>query len=142
MQSQPSKEHPFYLLSILLIISLSLVMACSGKSSDAIKQISVSDLKTLLDKDSTLKLVDVRTVTEYNTVRVPHIKARIDFQEIADLIDTTAFPKDQPVYLICRTGRRSLVAAKELKEAGYQQPINVKGGTMAWEQSGYPVIKH
>jgi len=124
-----------------MISLLSLVMACSSKSPNSIKQITVGDLKSILDQDSTINLIDVRTVAEYNTVRVPHIKARIDFQEIADVIDTLAFPKDQPVYLICRTGRRSLVAAKELKESGYQKLINVKGGTTDWVQSGYPVIK-
>lgn len=142
MQRKHSRIVPGLVLAALLLVSVTLIMSCSKASSDSkIRQISVAQLDSLLAQDSTLKLIDVRTLTEYNTVHVPHVKVRIDFQEIADVIDTVAFPKDQPVYLICRTGRRSLIAAKALRDFGYQDPINVSGGTTAWVNSGYPVIK-
>ncbi len=107
----------------------------------SIRQISTEELKSILDCDSGVALIDVRTKEEYDRIRVPHIKARIEFQHIAELIDTLQFPKDQPVYLICRSGRRSLVAAKDLSDIGYRLPVNIVGGTLAWEKAGYPTIK-
>lgn len=38
----------------------------------------------------------------------------------------------QPWYLICRSGRRSLRAARILRKAGYQV-INVSGGMLSWQ---------
>ncbi|MGB5138594.1 MAG: rhodanese-like domain-containing protein [Candidatus Zixiibacteriota bacterium] len=107
----------------------------------AIVQISVHDLKARLDNDNTLPIIDVRTQDEYEAAHVPHIKARIEYHEIAQLIDPEKFPKDQPIYLICRAGRRSMVAARELKDIGYQKLINVAGGTAAWLKEDFPVIK-
>lgn len=125
----------------VLSLTIFLLMSCSNTSSPSIKQISVKELYDLLEQDSTINLVDVRTAAEYAAARVPHIKYRVDFQEIAASIDTLKFPKDEPIYLICRSGRRSLVAAKELLEFGYRRPINIEGGTADWMQSGYLVIK-
>ncbi len=112
-----------------------------NNSNDKITQISVHELKKRLDADNSLLLIDVRTLEEYEAVRVPHIKARIEYQLVAAQIDSGSFPKDQPIYLICRVGRRSLVAAKELAEIGYQQLINISGGTSDWIKASYPVIK-
>ncbi len=106
-----------------------------------IQEISVHELKERLESDSSLLLIDVRTIEEYEDARVPHVKARIEYQIIARDIDLTQFPKDQPIYLICRAGRRSMVAAKELAECGFQELINIKGGMNDWIQSLYPVIK-
>lgn len=113
----------------------------SGNSSGKISEISVKELKSLLDQDNSLLLIDVRTLSEYESCRVPHIKARIEYQEIAEKIDLQQFPKDQPIYLICRAGRRSLVAAKELAAIGYERLVNIAGGTSAWLDERFPVIK-
>lgn len=116
-------------------------LGCSSRDGSPIKQVTVAQLRAELERDSTLALIDVRTPEESDQVRVPHIKARIDYVAVAAKIDTLQFPKDRPIYLICRTGRRSLIAAKELLDLGYQFPINVAGGTVAWDQAGYPLIK-
>lgn len=113
----------------------------SGDSAGKISEISATELKTKLDEDNSLLLIDVRTLAEYETCRVPHIKARYEYHEIAEKIDHQGFPKDQPIYLICRVGRRSMVAAKELAAVGYERLINIAGGTTAWLEEGYPVIK-
>jgi rhodanese-related sulfurtransferase len=49
------------------------------------------------------------------------------------------FPKDQPVYVVCRSGNRSLVAARTLVEAGFTDVRNVEGGMIAWAAAGFPV---
>ena len=128
-------------VGLLVCMSLlSFLNSCSNNSGK-IRQISVAELRAEMERDSNLALIDVRTATEYAAARVPYIKARIDFQHITDQIDSLKLAKDQPIYLICRSGRRSLIAAKELLDMGYLQPVNVRGGTLAWTDAGYPVIK-
>lgn len=106
-----------------------------------IKEVSVAELKERLDQDSSLLLIDVRTLEEYEAVRAPQVTARIEYQIIASEIDARRFPKDQPIYLICRAGRRSMIAARELADCGYQNLINIKGGMNDWIRSRFPVIK-
>lgn len=112
-----------------------------GSSAHNIREITVHELKEKMESDDSLLLIDVRTIEEFDDARAPNVKARIEYQLIARDIDSTKFPKDQPIYLICRAGRRSMVAARELAECGYQDLINVKGGMNDWIKSRYPVIK-
>jgi rhodanese-related sulfurtransferase len=44
------------------------------------------------------------------------------------------------VYVICRSGNRSLRAAAMLIKAGYQA-VSVAGGTNAWSRSGHPITE-
>ena len=47
--------------------------------------------------------------------------------------------RSRPVYLLCETGVRSLLAAKALLELGYERVFNVTGGFVAWSRAGLPV---
>ena len=114
----------------------------SEQGDGAIQQISVHDLKVALDIDSALHLIDVRTREEVEAAHLEATKARIEYHEIAEKINTDDFPKDQPIYLICRVGRRSMIAARELREVGFERIINVAGGITDWIHAGFPVIKH
>lgn len=112
------------------------------RADGAIRQISVYDLKTALDNDRSLHLIDVRTREEVETAHLEATKARIEYHEIAEKINVDEFPKDQPIYLICRVGRRSMIAARELRDVGFKNIFNVAGGITDWIHAGFPVIKH
>lgn len=43
-------------------------------------------------------------------------------------VDRIAGPKDRPVVIICRSGRRSVSAGEALEAAGYQDVYNVRDG--------------
>ena len=44
--------------------------------------------------------------------------------------------KDKTVFLICRSGKRSMTAAQKLEEEGFEDLVNVAGGTLAWVEAG------
>jgi 3-mercaptopyruvate sulfurtransferase SseA len=52
-----------------------------------------------------------------------------------------SLPKDQPVYLLCRSGQRATKAAEKLAQAGFAQPIVIAGGTLAWIDANLPVTR-
>lgn len=82
-------------------------------------------------------IVDVRTPAEFAAGHVPG--ARLMALETVP-VRMQEFPKDKPVYLICRSGARSAQAAQFLAaNGGFTNLINIEGGTMAWAQAGYPV---
>lgn len=41
-----------------------------------------------------------------------------------------------PIYLICRSGARSILAAISLQQMGYQNVYSVTGGFIAWQAQG------
>ena len=99
-----------------------------------------SDNITILDteayseaiKDKRVQLVDVRTSREYNN---GHIKNAVNI----DFFDRTNFDKafekldkKAPVYLYCRSGSRSLKAAKRLVDMGFSEIYDLKGGYLRW----------
>ena len=84
---------------------------------------------------STDALVDVREDAEWiaghatGAVHVPLAHCRPD-----DLPDSSR------VLVICRTGRRSGLAVRALRDAGLDA-VNVAGGMKAWAAAGLPVVR-
>ena len=67
-------------------------------------------------------LLDVRTVEEYNE---GHIKGSINWP--LDQIEKVNYPKDTPLFVHCRSGRRSEEAKEILLELGYKKVKNIGG---------------
>lgn len=44
-----------------------------------------------------------------------------------------------PIYLICRSGARSVLAAASLQQMGYQNVNSVSGGFLAWQSLGFDI---
>jgi len=106
-----------------------------------IAEVTVAELKSALDNHEDLLLLDVRSQTEYDAVHVARVDLVIPHTEIVAQINKLPANKDQLIYVICRTGRRSGIATRALIAQGYTNVHNVKGGTNAWIQAGYPVVR-
>ncbi|MEO0598664.1 MAG: rhodanese-like domain-containing protein [Chloroflexota bacterium] len=81
-------------------------------------------------------LIDVRTPKEFKAERVANAK-NIPLNTINK--NMNKIPKDRPVVLMCRTGNRSGMAARQLMNAGYENIVNLKGGILRWKAQGNPV---
>ncbi|MBO7618448.1 MAG: MBL fold metallo-hydrolase, partial [Bacteroidales bacterium] len=91
--------------------------------------------------DPAVFLVDVRTPEEYAE---GHLRgaANIDWNAPDFLAQVEAVcPKETPVAVYCRTGRRSGEASKKLSKAGYAV-CNLVGGIEGWLAAGKPVTKY
>lgn len=106
----------------------------------AVPEVTSEDLARVINKRSRNKpqLLDVRTAMEYeqghirNTVHLP-------IGALNGNIGSLPFDKTKPVYAICKSAHRSILAVRLLKMAGYENAQQLQGGMMAWERSGYPV---
>jgi rhodanese-related sulfurtransferase len=85
-------------------------------------------------------LLDVREPEEYAAVHAPNAKL-IPLGQLNSRLPEIASYKDKPIVVICRSGRRSGIAVAQLREAGYTQVSNIKGGINAWEHDGLQVVK-
>jgi len=102
------------------------------------KTISPLELQNRLAAQPDLALVDVRTPVEYEEVHVPQA-LNIPLDELQP--SALKFQKDQPLYLLCRSGQRAARAAEELSRNGFTQPVVIEGGTLAWIQANLPVTR-
>jgi rhodanese-related sulfurtransferase len=106
-----------------------------------IATITPKELQALRDQARPIELIDVRTPVEFREVHA-------DFARNVplDALDPAAFVRergnsDQPLYVICRSGSRGQQACAKLLAAGYANVVNVEGGTLAWAESGLPVVR-
>lgn len=101
-----------------------------------VKELSVQEVKDLLEKNGKHLLLDVREKEEY---REGHLEKAVSlprgFLEIK--VETTIPNKSTPVIAYCAGGVRSLLAAKAMKEMGYKEVISMSGGYAAWKAAGY-----
>ena len=113
---------------ILLIFAL-LIFSCSSSSTEELNSIMVEEVKKIIDEDSEeYFLLDVRTLEEYygDLGHLPDAKL-IPYNEIANRIDELSEQKDKKIIAYCRSGRRSAIATKILKENGFEV-YNMIGG--------------
>jgi len=91
----------------------------------------------LLQQNPEAVLVDVRTKMEHTFVGHPPGAILIPWKEAPDWqlnlnfvaeVSKAVPNKSAPVLLLCRSGQRSLDAAKVLEEAGFQHLINIVDG--------------
>ena len=77
-------------------------------------------------------IIDVRETDEYNGGYLPgaiHIpRGVLEFK----LSNMPEIKKDTHILLYCRSGNRSLYAARSLNELGYEKVTSLKGGYVAW----------
>jgi hydroxyacylglutathione hydrolase len=111
----------------------------AGFDTDGVTQISVADLRRMLDENSDLQVLDVRRPAEFAAGHAPRaasapLGARL--REEAARLDSS-----RPVAVICAGGYRSSAATSILQPLGFHQLYNVEGGTGAWVAAGYSVEK-
>ena len=93
--------------------------------------------KTMLSNQA--QILDVRTIEEFNQ---SHIKGAF----LADWYKPNLFKerinhldKTKPVMVYCQTGIRSAKASKQLKNAGFKQVYDLRGGLISWKKNDKPV---
>lgn len=89
------------------------------------KQVHASDVRPLVEQNALI--VDVREADEH---ALSHIKGAINLPLSEIRERTNELPKDQPIYLHCRSGQRSYNAVLALQKMGFKDVYNISGGFM------------
>lgn len=103
---------------------------------------SVEELKQHLDSNNDLLLLDVRTANDYVDEQ-GHIAQAINIplEDLSVRIDELTAYTNKPVYLVCRTDRRSAKAAQILTRNGFTDVHVVGNGMTDWNKAYYPVVR-
>jgi rhodanese-related sulfurtransferase len=102
------------------------------------KTILPVELQKILTAQPSSSVIDVRTPVEFAEVHVPQAQ-NIPLDELKP--SSLQLRKDQPVYLLCRSGQRAAKAAEKFSREGFSQSIIVEGGTLAWIEANLPVTR-
>ena len=92
------------------------------------KTITPVELQKILTDHPSAPVIDVRPPVEFAEVHVPQARS-VPLDELKP--NSLQLPKDQPVYLLCRSGQRATKAAEKFTKEGFSQPIVIEGGTLA-----------
>lgn len=105
-----------------------------------IKLITPEDLFRLHQSSGPIEIIDVREREEFAEVNSP---LAVNFPLSTLNPDAIAQGRDPnaPLYVVCRSGRRSMKAAEVLASKGFHTVYNVEGGMLEWEASGLPVVR-
>jgi rhodanese-related sulfurtransferase len=85
-------------------------------------------------------LMDVRTVEEYESGHLADAK-NICWTCPGFESEVASVEKTKPVFVYCAVGGRSAQAVSKLRELGYQNVYDLKGGIRAWHSKGLPETK-
>ncbi|WP_416151655.1 sulfurtransferase TusA family protein [Salipaludibacillus sp. HK11] len=86
-------------------------------------------LRAKLDSNEDVLVLDVRESAEYAFNHIPGAES-IALGELEEKI--AELNKEAEIYVVCRTGNRSDLAAQKLTEAGFKHVVNVVPGMSEW----------
>lgn len=86
-------------------------------------------------------ILDVRTEAEHSalSLKTKHMLEPLGSFDAGAYIAKNNIPADQPVYVLCRSGKRAAIAAAALAAAGHANTHVIEGGILACEAAGIPV---
>lgn len=120
-----------------IIIGALLLISCNGQAQSGNsenKVIGPKEFKTEMQQEEDYYLIDVRTPEEYNAGTIEGA-TNLNIYDDNFKAELDKLDKEKAVYVFCAVGGRSGQAAKVLKEKGFKEIIDLKGGYNAWEKA-------
>ncbi len=97
-----------------------------------VPEITVQELKALMDEDRTPFILDVREEREYVVANLDG--TLIPLQQLPHRLDELDDHKDDLIVVHCRSGARSAQAVQFMRARGFEQAKNLRGGVLAWSR--------
>ncbi|MFY0562776.1 rhodanese-like domain-containing protein [Archangium lansingense] len=98
------------------------------------------DVSTVAGVGNGVRLVDVREPSELEGL-LGHIAGveRVPLGTVEEACGR--WPRDAELVMVCRSGARSGRAAAQLVRKGFHRVMNLRGGMLAWNEAGLPVVR-
>lgn len=90
------------------------------------------------DAGHKLRVIDVRQMQEIAMGTVPRAEA-MPLHELPGKVSELS--PNEKLVVVCRSGARSAQACLFLQQQGFSDVYNLRGGMMAWVQSGFPACE-
>ena len=114
--------------------------ACTGKQKEEYKNLTSAQFEELI-KDSSVQLVDVRTLAEHIEGHIPgSLNINVKDENFSSCVDDLLDKNRREVAVYCRSGRRSRTAADILVKKGFKV-YNLDKGILNWIEEGREIEK-
>lgn len=113
------------------------MQSCQSHSQADAIQLSPQVYRDSIARFNNIQVIDIRTPKEFDS---NHIGKAINinffsekFADSVGLLDTK-----QPVFIYCRSGKRSAKSISIFKEAGFKKIYDLEGGFLNWKSKDLP----
>lgn len=107
----------------------------SGKNTDRVESVSAEEFAK--NKKQGYTVLDVRKPDEFQANR---LEGSVNFPLDYIWKNLNTLDKNQPYYLHCKSGYRSMIASSIMKKSGFQHLIEIAGGFEALKNNALPLI--
>jgi adenylyltransferase/sulfurtransferase len=106
------------------------------EARDSVPEVTIDEVQAQMENGARPTLLDVREREEY---REGHLEGSVPLPRgfLEMRIEEAVPDKNTPIVAYCAGGVRSLIAARTLKEMGYENVTSMSGGYTAWKNAGY-----
>ncbi len=115
---------------LLLLIAFITIFMVSCSGGNGFETISAAEAKTMMDADSSIILLDVRTASEYNEEHIEGASL-LPLDDIEATASKVISNKTATYIVYCRSGNRSNQASEILVDLGYENIYDM-GGIIDW----------
>lgn len=110
---------------------------CATPATAEIPEMTPSELAVRLAAPESLQLLDVREPREWEIARLPHARL-VPLATLDGVLPALDPARDTVVY--CRSGIRSAMAVRRLRDAGFERVWNLTGGIARWSEDVDPTV--
>lgn len=123
------KKHNVLILLFIVMLSVSFTGYSQDKASHLLNN---SSFQQVIEQTE-VQLIDVRTPKEFSEGTIEYAK-NMDFLGENFLEQTKNLSKDKPLYIFCKSGKRSEKARNLLLENGFKEVYELEGGYTKWKE--------
>lgn len=141
------KKHFLIIISASVLLSALIMVLVftsnSNNQSDSVdndssnsiaKRVDVTEFSQLIQNQE-VQIIDLRTPQELEMGKIEGAK-NIDFYEPDFRSNLDALDRSQPYLIYCNSGNRSAQALEMMREMGFEDVKELKGGIQAWMNAG------
>ncbi len=137
MPSRDPHTRRTVVFSVALVVFLGILFLVHRMSAP--RSLGAADAYTLLRKDTTVVVLDVRTEEEFRSSTGRLERAiLIPVESLGARAEELSGWKGRTILVYCRSGRRSRNAVSLLEQRGHTA-VNLEGGILGWIARGFPV---
>ena len=120
-----------------------------AEAAKVVEEVMPWDLEEELEGGATPLILDIREPYEFYCMQIDgssnvprgvlESACEWDYEEtIPELVNS----RDRDIVIVCRSGHRSLLAGRTLKEMGFSNVRSLKTGLRGWNDYEMPIVRH
>jgi len=111
------------------------ILSCNAQTATNIKVIDPVSFKKEISTTPNAQILDVRTAEEFTVEHLQNAE-NVNWYSPDFSTNTNKYDTSKPVFIYCRSGKRSHLAAEKLVELGFTTIIEMEGGIINWTTKG------